>query len=83
MATICTAVFHFASRLTGRPTLTSAMYSRKPETVISRSRMTSEGRSGARSKPTSIRMVAATRSLSAIGSSQRPKGVCWRQIRAR
>ena len=39
-ATSCTAVFHLATRLTGTPTLSSARNSRRPETRISRHRMT-------------------------------------------
>ena len=43
-AIICSAVFHFASLLTGTPTCSSARNSRRPETRISRHRMTSAGR---------------------------------------
>ena len=83
MATICTVVFHLASRDTGSPTWASARNSRRPETRISRHRMISAGRIGARSKWTSIRIAAPTSSLSAIGSSMRPNGDCIDQLRAR
>ena len=42
-ATSCNVVFHLASRVTGTLTRNSARYSRKPETRISRQRMTIAG----------------------------------------
>ena len=39
MATICSVVFHLASCVTGTLTRSSARYSRRPETRISRHRM--------------------------------------------
>ena len=40
---ICKLVFYLASLLTGKPTLISAKYSRRPDTKISLSKITSAG----------------------------------------
>src|SRR5437868_1786809 len=46
MATSCTVVFHFASRVTGTLTRNPARYSRRPDTKISRHRMTTAADGG-------------------------------------
>ena len=85
-ATICMAVFHLASLVTWTCTLSSARNSRRPETRISRQRMTMAAQID---HPlmvlscTSIISAAPTMSLSAMGSSMRPSVDCCSQARAR
>src|SRR5262249_16892140 len=77
-ATICPVVFHLASRVTGTPTRSSARYSRKPDTSISRQRMTTAAsRLHPRivSSAASISRQDATSNLSAIGSSMTQRGL--------
>src|SRR5690606_10533899 len=84
-ATIWTVVFHLASRLTGTAILMPARNSRRPETTISRTRITTAGRMarpGRRSNAASISSAVATSSLSASGSRKRPKSECWARRRA-
>jgi len=79
-ATSCRAVFHFATRLTGTLTFSSARNSRRPETRISRHKITIAAQSAeCRMVPsaTSMSRQAATSSLSAMGSSMRPSADCW------
>ena len=86
MATSCIVVFHFASRVTGTLTCSSARNSRRPETKISRmSTMIAAQIDQCRkvSSATRISMETATSSLSAIGSSMRPSADCCFQARAR
>ncbi len=82
----CSVVFHLASWVTGTLTRNSARYSRRPDTRISRHRMTIAAHSDQpRIVPSaaSISRHEATRSLSAIGSSIRPKVDCSPHLRAR
>src|SRR5207249_3263392 len=80
------AVFHLARRDTGSPTRNAARYSRRPETRISRHRITSAGKRAhsvlRRPLATSMNKIAATSSLSAIGSRNRPSSDCWAPRRA-
>ena len=77
-ATIWKVVFHFASCDTGTETCNPPRNSRRPETAISRSRMTSAGDHciqpvGRDALWTRTRITAATMILSAIGSRNTPE----------
>ena len=85
IATICTAVLNFATAVTGTLTRRPDKNSRRPDTRISRDRMITAGTSLSRlsmplgliwvNRPsaTSIISATATSTLSAMGSSMRPK----------
>ena len=73
-------VFHLAILLTGTPTFNSARYSRRPDTRISRHRITIAAQMFEPMivwSAVSISRQAETSSLSAIGSSMRPSADCW------
>src|SRR5208282_4288062 len=77
---------HRDEGIAGTLTRNSARYSRKPETRISRQRMTIAANNDQPwmvSSAASIKRQDDTRSLSAIGSSMRPSEDCWAQMRAK
>ena len=86
IATICKAVFHLESFVTGMPVATPARNSLKPDTTISLHKMTTAGSKVLPEicpKPAKSSIVAATSNLSATGSKNLPKADCWLQALAR
>ena len=85
-ASIWIVVFHLARLLTGTGTWISARYSRRPETRISRHRMT---RAGSSTRPvmestaTSKRITALTRELVGDGVEEAADGGDLSAVRAR
>ena len=82
MATYWLTVFHLASREAGTMTPTTAATARSPVTASSRPMITTTIHAAILSMARSETRAAATRSLSAIGSSSVPRVVTWLRRRA-
>src|SRR5215813_9289045 len=82
IATYWLTVFHLASRDAGTMTPTEAATARRPVTASSRPTMTTTIHASILSMARSETSAAATKSLSAIGSSSVPSVVTWLRRRA-
>ena len=86
MATNCIVVFHLASAVTGSGTRSSARYSRRPETRISRHRMTIAAQSDQAARSCGPRPASAcSRHQQLVGDriEHLPSEDCCDQARAR
>src|SRR5262245_34629514 len=82
IARYCLTVFHFASREAGTMVPMDAATARRPVTASSRPTITTTIHASILSMARSDTSAAATRSLSAIGSSSVPRVVTWLRRRA-